>query len=631
MSSTRIFRVAFDAIIASIAFCVSYLVISAAHSDVAAPLYGWTVLLEGCLLYGLSGLAAGLLLRSDRTAWRMMSTRQLPVILALSLLTAGLFLAVQFILHRAGALPRSVVLLAWSLDLIACTVARQLRRVAYERRTGVPEFSTAGTRPLLLVGPPVRAEAFMQELRWMPDRPYRPVGIIANEANWRGVVLHGVRILGRIEDLEEIARDLATDHPAKPAILFLGDEYRELDRGRLRDFEALGFDLFRRPGPGELTEVTDNGMRPLSFEDLLFRPPVQLPVEQVARSIVGKRVFVTGAGGSIGSELCRQLAALDCAHLTLLDFGEFNLFQIETEIRSNFPSLSCAAVLCDIRDRPMLNSWIRDERPDILFHAAALKHVPLVEHHPREGVLTNIVGTANVAQAANRFGVKQMVMISTDKAVSPANVMGATKRLAEDFIRELASQDPECPRFDIVRFGNVLGSAGSVVPLFRSQIERGGPVTVTHPEVERFFMTIPEAVQLVLHASSHPRKAQDDGARLFVLEMGRPIRILDLARQVIEMHGLRPGLDIEIKYTGLRPGEKLSEVLTDDDEVASACGAEGILQVTKTRASGLRASDVGDLEISARSRDESFLRAQLNALLSTGALETVPLKLAAQL
>jgi O-antigen biosynthesis protein WbqV len=630
MSPTRIFRVASDAIVASLAFSASYLAISTASRDLAVPLHGWGVLLEGCLLYGLSGLTAGLLLRSDRTAWRMMSTRQLPVILALSLLTAGLFLAVQFILHRAGDLPRSVLLLAWSLNLIACVVARQARRLAYERRTAVLAFPEAGMRPLLLVGPPARAEAFMQELRWMPNRPYRPVGIIADDANWAGVVLHGVRILGRIEALEDIARDLAGGHPARPAILFLGDEYRVLDGGRLRGIEALGFDLFRRPGPGELTEVTDNGMRPLSFEDLLFRPPVRLPIEQVARSVAGKRVFVTGAGGSIGSELCRQLAALDCAHLTLFDFGEFNLFQIETEIRSNFPSLSCAAVLCDIRDRPMLNSWIQTERPDILFHAAALKHVPLVEHHPREGVLTNIVGTANVAQAAARFGVEQMVMISTDKAVSPANVMGATKRLAEDFIRELAGRDPAGPRFDIVRFGNVLGSAGSVVPLFRSQIERGGPVTVTHPEVERFFMTIPEAVQLVLHASSHPRNAQDDGARLFVLEMGRPVRIVDLARQVIEMHGLRPDIDIKIQFTGLRPGEKLSELLTDEDEVTSPCGVEGILQVAKTRSSGLRPSDVGELEISARSRDESFLRAQLNAFLLTGALDSAPCKLAAQ-
>jgi O-antigen biosynthesis protein WbqV len=321
-------------------------------------------------------------------------------------------------------------------------------------------------------------------------------------------------------------------------------------------------------------------------------------------------VLITGAGGSIGAELCRQVAAFDCEHLTLLDSSETSLFEIEREMRETFPHVPVTAVLCDVRQAARTTAAFRKAKPDLVFHAAALKHVSMVERHPREGVLTNVIGTWNVAEASKAANAGQMVLISTDKAVDPTNVMGATKRLAEAVIQAQQTINDNATRFSAVRFGNVLGSSGSVVPIFKAQIERGGPVTVTHPDITRFFMTIPEAAQLVLHATATCHEDARRDARLFLLEMGEPVRILDLARQMIALSGRTPGKDIDIEITGLRPGEKLNEALLDETE-RSLPAAPKVLEVVTNSAVRVTADHLSTLARLADEGDEEALREAL--------------------
>jgi O-antigen biosynthesis protein WbqV len=340
------------------------------------------------------------------------------------------------------------------------------------------------------------------------------------------------------------------------------------DIGQLK---ARGFKLLRQPSLVELQRngIDGSALREMKLEEFLPRAPLALDPEPIAALVAGKRVLVTGAGGSIGSEIARQLVAFGCSHASLLDHSEFLLFEIQRELeRSTQKGCTLEAILCNVREEARVREIFIAERPEIVFHAAALKHVTLVENNPCEGALTNVLGTWNVAAAARECGAHEMVMISTDKAVSPTNIMGATKRIAEALLPAHADGDT---RYCVVRFGNVLGSAGSVVPIFKDQIDRGGPVTVTHEEVERFFMTIPEAVQLVLHATALRSGGSKGTLRKFVLEMGAPVRIVDLARQMIELSGAVPGVDIAIEITGLRPGEKMTEKLIDENEVATPC------------------------------------------------------------
>jgi O-antigen biosynthesis protein WbqV len=346
-------------------------------------------------------------------------------------------------------------------------------------------------------------------------------------------------------------------------------------------------------------------VEPIAIEDLLGRPQAVLDREAMARLIGGRRILVTGAGGTIGSELARQIAALGPGRLILVDNSEFLLYAINGDLSDRYPELALRPILGDVRDRARIESIIIGEDPQIVFHAAGLKHVPMVEANPIEGVLTNVVGTRNVAEAGRAHGVGLVVMISTDKAVNPASVMGATKRLAESFCQALDLAEARRPvqaggtRFVTVRFGNVLGSTGSVVPLFTRQLAAGGPLTVTHPDVTRFFMTVREAVELVLEASaalSVPEEgAADARGKIFVLDMGEPVKIVDLARQMIRLAGLRPDRDIEIRFIGLRPGEKLHEALFHAAEAPVP---------TKNPALRLAAPRTADYAVLARSIDE---------------------------
>ncbi|HEU0118481.1 MAG TPA: SDR family NAD(P)-dependent oxidoreductase, partial [Alphaproteobacteria bacterium] len=402
-----------------------------------------------------------------------------------------------------------------------------------------------------------------------------------------GRTIHNVPVLGTIGDLPEVVEQLR-DSGNGPSRLILtrgiarfnGSYVAQL----LEQSTALGLSLSRIPALTDLRNDVSTAFvmhdKPLALEDLLGRPEIKLNRHDIRALVKGKRVLVTGAGGTIGAELVRQIAALEPQHLTLIEFSEFNLYKIEMEVRESLPYQSTRALIADVRDATRIEQIFHEEKPELVFHAAAIKHVPIAEENVREAILTNVHGTRVVADCATRANVAAMVLISTDKAVYPSSVMGATKRAAEMYCQalDLATSNT---RFITVRFGNVLGSTGSVVPRFQEQLAKGGPLTVTHPDITRYFMTVHEAVELVLQASSLGVKPGDQRGKVLVLDMGQPVKIADLARQIIRLAGLKPDEDIQITYTGLRPGEKLHEELFAEAEELMPSAADGV-QIAKS-------------------------------------------------
>ncbi|MBY0407881.1 MAG: polysaccharide biosynthesis protein, partial [Rickettsiales bacterium] len=391
------------------------------------------------------------------------------------------------------------------------------------------------------------------------------VGLVDDNPSQRGRTIHRVRIYGDSGALAHIVRKLDRQG-LRPQKMILTEEERAgtsvrhlLDMG-----EALGIPLARLPRLSEFKQgIADRlEVRPIAVEDLLGRSQKTLDRESMRALVAGKRVLVTGAGGTIGGELTRQIAAFGPAELILIEASEFNLYHIDREVREAFPELALTIVLCDVRDVAHVEDVFARHRPELVFHAAAIKHVPMAEINIEEAILTNVFGTKCIAEASLKHGVQAMVMISTDKAVNPGTVMGASKRLAEAFCQALGSSEKEAgTKFITVRFGNVLGSTGSVVPLFSEQLKRGGPITVTHPDITRYFMTVREAVELVMQAAVLGVNQHERQECIFVLDMGQPVKIYDLAVQMIRLAGLRPEEDIKVIFTGLRPGEKLYEEL----------------------------------------------------------------------
>ncbi|GAA0611178.1 nucleoside-diphosphate sugar epimerase/dehydratase [Brevundimonas kwangchunensis] len=545
------------------------------------------------------GAIYDVVMRLDRAPWRYASIQNVLTNLRTSTLTVLLFLIVAFVIDRADTLPRSMFALTWMLDVVFFSGALLIRRAMHEQAFGrafapfLGKGDDQNQEDLIIIGELDSAEAFLRDRARGQLRQYRPLGLITSDKGDEGRELHGVQVLASFPSAGKALDDYSRQE-SKRAILFADDSIAPADidpevLGRLR---ASGVRMLRHSVVADLNESgPKTSLRELDLEDLLSRPPVALDFGEIRKMISGRRVLVTGAGGSIGSEICRQVAALGCAHLSLLDNSEFGLFKISIEVSDRFPTMSRNDIICDIRDADRIRHWVAQEQPDIIFHAAALKHVPLMEHHPCESVLTNVVGTSNVAAAALVNHVDQMVFISTDKAVDPGNVMGATKRLAESVVRRHRTLGG-ATSFSVVRFGNVLGSAGSVVPTFLDQIRRGGPVTVTHAEVERYFMTIPEAVQLVLHATASVSMRASDQSGLFVLDMGPPVKIMDLARRLIGLSDMPEARKIEIRITGLRPGEKLTEELVDSTEVAVRCD-QGVFEVSDRGDTGV----IGDTEL----------------------------------
>ncbi|HYZ63748.1 MAG TPA: nucleoside-diphosphate sugar epimerase/dehydratase [Acetobacteraceae bacterium] len=535
-------------------------------------------------------LLAGLPFRMPQQYWRFAGIEDLLGVVGGSIASAILF---ALLLVGAGfPLPTRTFPIVHALTLI---VALGTPRVVYRLRRGRARGTDNGAQSVLLAGAGENADVFLRALDTREGRgSFRVVGLLSLGPGSVGRRIHGRTIFGSIVRTGVVLARLRQEGRPVSAIVVTdpglqGEALADL----VAQAEAEGVAVRRMPAPTQLLATpADEAVQlaPVAIEELLNRPQVPLDREGMARLVRGRRVLVTGAGGTIGSELARQVAALGPSHLVLLDNGEYALWQIDTELAETQPDVTRQICLADIRDEGRIRSVCEEVRPELVFHAAALKHVPMVEANPLEGLMTNAVGTRIVADAARAAGASCMVFISTDKAVNPSGVMGASKRLAEMYVQglDVAARRGGGMRCVTVRFGNVLGSTGSVVPLFRRQLERGGPLTVTHPDMQRYFMTVREAVGLVLQASVVGAET-DFGKQggIFVLDMGKPVRIVDLARQMIRLAGLRvaegatagPGA-IPIAFTGLRPGEKLFEELFHGKEPPAPTGYAGLLMAT---------------------------------------------------
>lgn len=483
-----------------------------------------------------------------RGLWRFASLPDLANIVRASAFGALAIALALFLVTRLEGVPRSV-LVTYPFVLALLLAAPRLT-YRYWKDSRLDLLRQEGSQRILIIGAGTAGEALLREL--LHDRAYRPIGLLDDAPSLRGAVIRGVPVLGGIDRLPAIAREVAAELLVIAIPTATAAQMQRIVS--LCEQAAVPFRTVPHLKDVIAGRAQANQLKEVAIEDLLGREEVELDWTAIRNVLAGQRVLVTGGGGSIGAELCRQVARLAVERLVVFEQSEYNLYRIGQELREQFPELKLDTVLGDVRDISAVRTLIEQFRPQHVFHAAAYKHVPLLEEQIREAVRNNIMGTRAVAEAAAEGGVESFVLISTDKAVNPSNVMGASKRVAELFCQALASHTRM--RVITVRFGNVLDSAGSVVPLFREQIARGGPVTVTHPEMERYFMTIPEACQLILQAST-----QGQGGEIFALDMGEPVRIDFLAEQMIRLAGKLPGTDIAIVYTGLRPGEKLREEL----------------------------------------------------------------------
>ena len=545
-------------------------------------------LLEGTLLFTAICASVFASFRLYRGIWRYASLDDLLAITKAVSLAILIFAVALFALTRLELMPRSALAINWLLLMGMLGGPRLLYRIAKDRGFfGILEQGFDGRIPVLLLGAGDVADAFLRQQR-KPGEHYRVVGLIDNDLRNVGRYIHGVPVIGVPNKVEDVLNKLRKSAIRPQRILIADAAVTGTEIGGFLEIaDRYGMTLARlqhltdfKTGEAAMVEP-----RPIAIEDLLGRPQSRLDRAAMAKLIEGRRVLITGSGGSIGSELARQIAETKPARLILLDHSEYNLYCIDREIAEDTPALSRRAVLGDVRDQMFLDQLFRSEQPELVFHAAALKHVPLAESNPCEAVLTNVIGTRHVADASQAYGATAMVQISTDKAVNPSSLMGATKRLAESYCQALDHKNSGAKtRYVTVRFGNVLGSTGSVVPLFQRQLAKGGPLTVTHPDVARYFMTVREAVELVLQAStlaihSNGVANEPSGAesgQLYVLDMGEPILIQHLARQIIRLSGLRPDVDVAIEYVGLRAGEKLSEELFHEHETLVSTAHEAI-------------------------------------------------------
>ncbi|HEU5046988.1 MAG TPA: nucleoside-diphosphate sugar epimerase/dehydratase [Rickettsiales bacterium] len=517
-------------------------------------------------------------MRLYRGLWRYTSIPDLIAIVKSVTIALLLFYLALFICNRLEEMPRSVPFIQWLLLIALLGAPRFAYRIWRDRRLGLHTSLRAENRiPVLLIGSGERAELFLRDTRSGASAQYVVVGMIDDKENRIGRTIHNVRIYGNTDNMPQIVEELAAKG-MRPQRAIL--TYDTLDGAKVRHLlavtEKIGLPLARLPRLSEFKQgmVEKMDIRPIAVEDLLGRAQNVHDKEPVRAFITGKVVLVTGSGGTIGSELTRQIADLSPSRLIMYELSEYALYQIDMELSTRFPHVPRTAIIGDVKDRAHLDSVFAQEKPEVVFHAAAIKHVPLAEANPEEAVLTNLFGTQCVAEACAKHHALVMVMISTDKAVNPSSLMGATKRAAESYCQALGS-DPSYKgktRFVTVRFGNVLGSTGSVIPLFQQQLARGGPLTVTHPEMVRYFMTVREAVELVMQSATLSSRSGE----IYVLDMGQPVRILDLAEQMVRLAGLKPHQDIKIEFTGLRPGEKMFEELFHFSEEHTKTAHESI-------------------------------------------------------
>lgn len=488
-----------------------------------------------------------------RRMWIYASTNELRLITAAvttgSVLTSGVMLALLFADLVLPGMPRSALGIDWLLSLVLIGGSRFALRILAEQ-SAAPRNGKA--RTALIVGAGDAGALVVRELQRSSQLNITPVAFLDDDPSKQRQEIYGVPVIGSIASLDE-ALDI---HPVNEVIIAIPSAPGRVVRRVTDVCRRKGVSSRTMPGIFELIggKISVSRLREVDITDLLRREPTTISDEAIGGTLAHRRVLVTGAGGSIGRELSRQIARWNPAELVILGHGENSIFETLLEVQADHPDLPLVAVIADVKDRDRLCAVFKEHGVEVVFHAAAHKHVPLMQANVEEAVLNNVFGTRNVVEAAIDAGVGRLVLVSTDKAVRPANVYGATKRLAEMIVLDAARRTGRA--FCVVRFGNVLGSRGSVIPLFKRQIAAGGPVLITHPDMERYFMTIPEAVHLVLQAASMGR-----GGEAFVLDMGKQVRVLDLAEDLIRLSGLEPGRDIEIEFTGVRPGEKLSEEL----------------------------------------------------------------------
>lgn len=499
-----------------------------------------------------------------RFVWRYVSLREVIRIGAAIGTGSAILLFVRIVAGQLQSsqpyaqyvlVPIGVILVDFALAALGIAGVRALRRVVAERAAALLPAPAKQSRTLLL-GAGQAGAMVAREIGQRTELGIQPVGFLDDDPNKKGLVIHGLPVLGPTSDIARFAREKKADQ----ALITIAATSGEAIRRIVHLCEEASLPVRIIPGIFEIIDgkVNLSRIREVSIEDLLGREPIVLEQPLIESFLRGKRVLVTGAGGSIGSELCRQIARFSPASISLVERAEFHLFTIHQDLIHRHPELTIRPRICDVCDSKRLEAVFAMDRPHVVFHAAAHKHVPMMEWNPGEALKNNVFGTRKVAEAADRFRAEAFVLISTDKAVNPTSIMGATKRVAERVVQALSVGSKT--KYVAVRFGNVLGSAGSVIPIFKAQIEAGGPVTVTHPEMKRYFMTIPEACQLVMQASAMGR-----GGEIFVLDMGTPVKIVDLARDLIRLSGFEPD-EIPIEFSGVRPGEKLFEELGFDAE-----------------------------------------------------------------
>jgi FlaA1/EpsC-like NDP-sugar epimerase len=563
----RVVVILCDALLISIAFILSYYL--RFSFDIPAPEFYWAQIKRTLPFVVALNLIVFYRFDLYKGMWRYTGIRDLRAIIFAVTLSTVIMIVVLTVGFRFAGYPRSVFVINWFILIVFIGGFRfQIRMV---KEIGYPfiwrlQEDSGARKKLMIVGAGDAGELILREILQNPRLGYDPVCFVDDDPNKLKRKIHGVPVLGPVEEIPRLPCEF--DEILIAISSGKGEEMRRI----VAACERTGKRYRTVPGIGELIggKVSVKAIREVTLEDLLGREEVHLDQEEIARYLRERRVLVTGAGGSIGSELVRQVSRFQPQAVALLEVSELNLFRVEMECRQRFGHVSISGFLVDVRDREAVGRVFREFAPQVVFHAAAYKHVPIQELHPWESVQNNVLGTRNLVNAAVEASLERFVLVSTDKAVRPTSVMGATKRVAEMLV--------ECvngisgPRFMSVRFGNVIGSSGSAIPIFQEQIARGGPVTVTDPEVTRYFMSISEAAQLILQAG-----AMGEGGEIFILDMGKPVRIVDIARDLIRLHGFEPDQDIPIQFIGLRPGEKLCEELITQGEGIVATAHEKIL------------------------------------------------------
>lgn len=527
---------------------------------------------ETFIYLSLSFLLFAIIFKLYKRIWRYISTGD--ILLIIGIITVSLFISILcFNIRKGFFLPRTLIALTWFFGLTLIGGSRLLWRLYCEKRVRFKK----GEERILIVGAGDAGEIISREIIRRPDLG-ELIGFVDDDKEKIGKRIHNKKVLDSIEKIDIIIKKEKIDTIIIVIPSASGKEIRRI----IDNIKSKEVKIKTLPGLYELVDgkVSVSRIRNIRIEDLLGRETVNLNLEEISGYLEGERVMVTGGGGSIGGELARQICRFGPKSLILLDHSENGLFHINLELERKWSGVEIELVVADIRDRDKMNKIFKKYRPEVVFHTAAHKHVPMMEYHPDEAVMNNIIGTKNVADLADEYGAERVVMISTDKAINPSSVMGASKRVAEMVAKDMGSRKAEAEertgegknktKFVTVRFGNVLESNGSVVPMFKQQIAEGGPVTVTDREVKRYFMTLPEASQLVIQAGALGR-----GGEVFVLDMGEPIKVLDLAKELIRLSGLEVGEDIEIKIVGLRPGEKMFEEILTEEERSGVLGDSG--------------------------------------------------------